>query len=250
MNIGLFIPCYIDAFFPEVGVATLQLLERLGCSVEYPLDQTCCGQPMANSGCQDDAAGTEAHFVQCFKGFKMVVGPSGSCVHHVRFHLDAIEQTPETRKVRAGARELVEFLHDDLKVDSFPWAAFPHKIGLHNSCTAVRGLRHARPSELVNQPFFSKTLDLLRKVKGVEVVEIDRPDECCGFGGSFCVTDEAVSAKMGYDRVHDFYRHGAEYIVSADMSCLLHMKGVIDRLKLPLKVIHIAQVLNGVTTDE
>ncbi len=251
MKLGLFIPCYIDAFFPEVGVATLELLERLGCSVEYPFEQTCCGQPMANSGCQEDAAATEALFVRCFKDFDTVVGPSGSCVHHVRAHLDAIEQTPDVRKVRAGARELVEFLHDDLKVADFsgstyPWSpAFPHKVGLHNSCTAVRGLGHARPSERVNEPYFSKTRDLLGKVRGLELVEIDRPDECCGFGGSFCVTDEAVSAKMGYDRVHDFYRHGVEYIASADMSCLLHMKGVIDRQKLPLRVIHVAQILNG-----
>ena len=246
VKFGLFIPCYIDAFFPEVGVATLELLEKLGCSVEYPLEQICCGQPMANSGCQDDAAATEAHFVGCFKDFATVVGPSGSCVHHVRFHLDAVEQTPEVRKVRAGTRELVEFLHDDLKVADFPWApAFPHKVGLHDSCSAVRGLGHTRPSERVNLPYFSKTRDLLGKVRGLELVEIDRPDECCGFGGSFCVTDEAVSAKMGYDRVHDFHRHGAECIVSADMSCLLHMKGVIDRLKLPLKVVHIAQILNG-----
>ena len=207
MKVGLFIPCYIDAFFPEVGVATLELLERLGCAVEYPLDQTCCGQPMANSGCQDDAAATEAHFARCFQPFDTVVGPSGSCVHHVRFHLDAIEQTTEVRK--------------------------------------VRGLGHTRPSELVNLPYFSKTRGLLGKVRGLELIEIDRRDECCGFGGSFCVTDEAVSAKMGYDRVHDFHRHGVEYIVSADMSCLLHQKGVIDRLGLPLKVIHISQILNG-----
>ncbi len=245
MKVGLFIPCYIDAFFPEVGIATLELLERLGCAVEYPLDQTCCGQPMANSGCQDDSAATEAHFVRCFQDFDSVVGPSASCVHHVRFHLDAIEQTPEARKVRAGIRELIEFIHDDLKVASFPWAEFPHRVGLHNSCTAVRGLGHARPSERVNEPDFSKTRDLLAKIPGLELVQIDRPDECCGFGGSFCVTDEAVSAKMGYDRVNDFHRHGAEYIASADMSCLLHQKGVIDRLKLPMKVIHVAQILNG-----
>jgi L-lactate dehydrogenase complex protein LldE len=245
MKVALFIPCYIDAFFPEVGIATLELLEKLGCSVAYPTDQTCCGQPMANTGCQDDAAATEALFVENFKGFDTIVGPSGSCVHHVRCHLDAIDQTPEVTKVRTVARELVEFLHDDLKVDTFPWAKFPHKVGIHNSCTAVRGLRHVRPSELVYEPFFSKTRDLLEKVNGVELVEIDRPDECCGFGGSFCVTDEAVSAKMGYDRVHDFHRHGVEYIASADMSCLLQMKGVVDRLKLPLKVIHIAQILNG-----
>lgn len=245
MKVGLFIPCYIDAFFPEVGVATLELLEKLGCEVGYPIDQTCCGQPMANSGCEDDAAGVEAHFVECFKDFDIVVGPSASCVNHVRYNLDAIEQTPETRKVRTATRELVEFLHDDLKVTAFPWATFQYKVGLHDSCSAVRKLGHARPSELVYRPDFSKTRDLLENVKELELIEIDRPDECCGFGGSFCVTDEAVSAKMGYDRVHDFYRHGAECIASADMSCLLHMKGVIDRLKLPIKVVHLAQIFNG-----
>lgn len=245
MKVGLFIPCYVDAFFPEVGIATLELLERLGCAVEYPLDQTCCGQPMANSGAQRDAAATEARFVGCFRDFDTIVGPSASCVHHVRHHLDAIEQTPDTRKVRSGARELVEFLHDDLKVEAFPWASFPHKVGIHDSCSAVRGLGHTRPSELVNDPYFSKTRDLLSMVRGLELVEIDRPDECCGFGGSFSVTDEAVSARMGHDRVHDFLRHGVEYIASADMSCLLHMKGVIDRRQLPLKVVHVAQILNG-----
>jgi len=245
MKIGLFIPCYVDAFFPDVGIATLELLEKLGCSIEYPLDQTCCGQPTANSGCQDDSAAVEAIFVDCFKDFETVVGPSGSCVHHVRFHLDAVEQTPQVRNVRARTRELVEFIHDDLKITEFPWAMFPHKVGIHDSCSAVRGLGHTRPSELVDLPYFSKTRELLGKVRGLEVVEIDRRDECCGFGGSFCVTDEAVSAKMGYDRVRDFHRHGVEYIASADMSCLLQMKGVIDRLKLPLKVIHIAQILNG-----
>jgi L-lactate dehydrogenase complex protein LldE len=245
LRIGLFVPCYIDAFFPEVGIATLELLEKLGCSVEYPVDQTCCGQPMANSGCQDDAAATEAWFVRCFRGFETVVGPSASCVHHVRFHLDAIEPTPEVERVRVGTRELVEFLHDTVKAEGFPWASFPYKVGLHDSCTAVRGLGHATPSELINVPFFSKTRDLLAKVEGLQLVEIDRRDECCGFGGSFCVTDEAVSAKTGSDRVDDYVRNGAEYIASADMSCLLHLKGIIDRRGLPLKVIHIAQILNG-----
>lgn len=246
MNVGLFIPCYVDAFFPEVGIATLELLEKLGCSVEYPLAQTCCGQPMANSGCQEDATATEDHFVNCFERFGTIVGPSASCVHHIRDHLDAIEQTPEARHVRAHTRELVDFLHDDLKVAEFPWKpSFTHKVGMHDSCSAVRGLGHTRPSELPYEPYFSKTRDLLQRVEGLELIEIDRPDECCGFGGSFCITDEAVSAKMGYDRVDDFHRHGVDYIVSADMSCLLHMKGVIDRLKLPMKVIHIAQILNG-----
>ena len=244
-KIGLFIPCYIDAFFPAVGIATLELLEKLGCSVEYPLEQTCCGQPMANSGLQDDSAATEAHFVDCFKDFDTVVGPSGSCVHHIRLNMDAVAESPQVRKVRAATLELVEFLHDNLKVTDHAWPAFPHKVGLHDSCSAVRALGHTRPSELVYEPYFSKTRDLLKMVPGLELIEIDRRDECCGFGGSFCVTDEAVSAKMGYDRVNDFHRHGVEYIASADMSCLLHMRGVIDRLKLPIKVIHIAQILNG-----
>src|SRR4029077_7934373 len=159
---------------PKVGIPTLELLERFGCSIQYPLNQTCCGQPMANSGCQEDSAATEALFVECFKGFDTIVGPSGSCVHHIRFHLDAIEQTPQTQKVRAGTRELIEFLHDDLKITEFPWAVFPHKVGLHDSCSAGRGLGHTRPSERIYEPYFSKTRDLLGKIKGLELIEIDR----------------------------------------------------------------------------
>ena len=133
MRVGLFIPCYIDAFFPEVGIATLQLLERLGIEVVYPLDQTCCGQPMANSGCQNDAAGAEALFVRNFQELETVVTPSGSCAHHVREHLDAIPQTPQAVKVRRSTYELVEFLHDVVGAEAFPWAEFPHKVGLHNT---------------------------------------------------------------------------------------------------------------------
>ncbi len=245
MKIALFVPCYIDAFFPEVAVATLRLLERLGHQVEYPKGQTCCGQPMANSGDQAASAKTEAHFATCFQGYDTIVGPSGSCVHHVRYRLDACEQTPEVVRVRKAVRELVEFLHDDLGQPDLPPVEFPHKVGLHDSCTAIRGLHQAQPSEIASGPAFSKSRDLLGKVSGLQFVQIDRPDECCGFGGSFCVTDEAVSSKMGSDRVFDFLRHGAEYVASGDMSCLLHMKGVIARHQLPLKVIHVAQILNG-----
>jgi Uncharacterized conserved protein containing a ferredoxin-like domain len=148
MKIGLFIPCFIDAFFPEVGIATLQLLERFDLDVVYPPDQTCCGQPMANSGFHADAVGAEALFARNFGGFDYVVGPSGSCVHHIRDHFTAVEQTAAVVDIRARTYELVEFLHDILKVDAFPWARFPHKVGLHNSCGPLRGLRHARASEL------------------------------------------------------------------------------------------------------
>ncbi|MHB2205924.1 (Fe-S)-binding protein [Methylobacterium sp. CM6257] len=244
MRVGLFVPCYVDAFEPEVGIATLELLERFGCTVEYPYDQTCCGQPMTNTGCHAEAAATEALFVKNFSGFDYVVAPSGSCVHQVREHLTAIPQTDEVRHVRTSTYELVEFLHDVLKVEALPWANFPHKVAYHANCNALRGIHHARPSELV-KPYFSKPLDLLRLVKGVELVDLARPDECCGFGGTFSVFEPAVSAKMGYDKVADQNRAGAEYVVSADSSCLMHQKGCAERLGLPLKYIHIAQVLNG-----
>jgi L-lactate dehydrogenase complex protein LldE len=120
MKVGLFIPCYVDAFFPEIGVAALELLERLGMKVSYPLDQTCCGQPMANSGCHEDAAPVERLFVKNFAKFDYVVTPSGSCTHHVR----------EKARLHRNTFELTEFVHDVLKVREFPWAKFPHKVGL------------------------------------------------------------------------------------------------------------------------
>src|SRR6516162_9364468 len=215
MRVGLFIPCYIDAFFPAVGIATLELLERLGLEVIYPLDQTCCGQMMANSGSQKDAVGAEALFVENFAQFDHIVTPSGSCAYHVRDHLDAIEDTEQVCKV-----------------------------GLHNSCGTLRKLRTAKASE-IDEPFFSKPINLLSKVQGIQFVTPARPDECCGFGGTFSIFEEPVSAKMGYDKVADHHAAGAEYIVSADMSCLMHQKGCAERVGLDIRFIHIAQILNG-----
>ena len=203
MKAALFIPCYVDAFFPEVGIATLELLERLGVEVVYPLDQTCCGQPMANSGCHDDAAATEALFVRNFAGFDYIVGAVGQ-LHPPRPREpdgDSADRR-RRRKVRRSTYELVEFLHDVLKVREFPWAEFPHTVGLHNGCASLRALRTAKMSE-IDEPFFSKPLDLLSKVKGIRFVTPERPDECCGFGGTFSVFEEPVSAKMGYDKVND-----------------------------------------------
>ena len=244
MRVGLFVPCYVDAFHPEVGIATLELLERFGIDVEYPLDQTCCGQPMTNTGCNAEAAATEALFVRNFTGFDYIVCPSGSCVHQVRFNLDAIDQTDAVKAVRAKTFEVVEFLHDILRVDAFPWAEFRHKVVLHNNCQTLRGLGIASMSEL-RRPAFSKPRDLLAKVRGIEFVEIARPDECCGFGGTFSVFQEGVSAKMGHDKVTDQHQSGAEYIISSDSSCMLHQQGCAERLGLKLKYIHIAQILNG-----
>jgi len=247
MKVALFIPCFIDAFYPEVGIATLELLEKLGCEVSYPPNQTCCGQPMANSGCQKDAAATERLFVKNFADFDYIVSPSGSCTHHVRDNLDAIEQTSDVLRVRENTYELVEFLHDVLKVKELPWKPrFPHRVGLHNSCGTLRALRTASMSE-IDEPFFSKPMDLLDMVADIEFVQPKRPDECCGFGGTFSVGEEPVSVRMGNDKVKDHQQAGAEYIVSADSSCLMHQKGCSQRLGLDLKFIHIAQILNGET---
>ena len=244
MKAALFVPCYVDALFPEVGIATLELLERLGVRVEYPLDQTCCGQPMANNGCEKDARATEALFARNFAGYDYIVTPSGSCTHHVRENLTAIPQTASVQRVRRSTYELVEFLHDVLEVRDFPWAEFRHTVGLHNGCASLRALRNASVSE-VNEPPFSKPRELLAKVKGIRFAQPSRPDECCGFGGTFSVFEEPVSAKMGYDKVSDHAAAGAEYIVSGDMSCLMHQKGCAERMGSKVKFIHIAQVLNG-----
>lgn len=245
MKVALFVPCYVDAFFPEVAIATLELLERLGCEVHYPLEQTCCGQPLANSGCEAEAAGAEALFVRNFSGFEHIVAPSGSCVHHVREHFAARPGHDDVRRVRGACHDLVDFLHDVLRVREFPWAEFPHTVGLHVGCTSLRKLGQASHSERPDSPAFSKPRALLSAVKGIRFASPQRPDECCGFGGTFSVTEEPVSARMGYDKVLDHGSAGAEYIVSGDMSCLMHQKGCAERMGSPVRFLHIAQVLNG-----
>jgi L-lactate dehydrogenase complex protein LldE len=147
MRIGLFIPCYIDLVYPEVGIATLELLERFGPDVEYPLNQTCCGQPMSNSGDEVNAAAAERLFISNFTKYDYIVGPAGSCVKQVRCHFDKLEQTEEVQRVRQNTYELAEFLPDILKVDSFPWAEFTHSVAIHNSCRVERvGASASRPA--------------------------------------------------------------------------------------------------------
>jgi L-lactate dehydrogenase complex protein LldE len=246
MQVALMIPCYIDLFYPQVGVATLELLEKLKVDVVYPFNQTCCGQPMANSGCFEESRATEELFIKNFSGFDHIVIPSGSCTHHVRSKFTAAPDSPERRKVSASVYDLIEFLHDVLQVREFPWASFKHKVALHNSCSAIRGLGLASMSERVHDPKFSKPKSLLEQVPGIQFVDFERPDECCGFGGSFSVTEEAVAAKMGYDKLEFISKSGADYIVSSDMSCLMHLQGCASRLGANVTVLHIAQVLNGV----
>ncbi|NQU66094.1 MAG: (Fe-S)-binding protein [SAR324 cluster bacterium] len=245
MKVGLFIPCYVDQFYPKIAIATLKLLERLKVEVEYPLTQTCCGQPMSNTGCTGDSKAAAKNYVKNFEQFDYIVCPSGSCVSFIRNHYDFLEQTAGFRKVRKNTYELCEFLSDVLKVDQFS-AKFPYKVGLHQSCHGHRGLRLAKSSETV-QPHFSKIEPLLSHVEGLQLVELKQKDECCGFGGTFSVTEEAVSCKMGIDRINDHIDSGAEVITGVDMSCLMHMEGLIQREKKNLKIVHIAEILAGVT---
>lgn len=243
MNVALFIPCYVDQFYPQVGIATLQLLEKLGCNVSYPLQQTCCGQPMANSGFEDKSKACNELFVQNFSGYDYVVSPSGSCTLHIKEHLHTDAHTNEEKHIRKTVYELTEFITDVLKVKHIK-ARFPHKVGVHQSCHGQRGLHLSQMTEL-NAADFSKPGSLLNMVEGLELITLDRPDECCGFGGTFCVAEAAVSAKMGKDRVADHLKHEAEFITAADMSCLMHMEGILKRQKSNTKIIHIAEILNS-----
>lgn len=243
MRVGLFVPCYIDQFYPQVAVATLELLEKLGCEVVFPDNQTCCGQPMANSGFADLAKGCDKNFVSNFTNVDYIVGPSGSCVLHLKEHLhDAANETKATF-IRDHVYELTEFLVDVLKVEKLT-ASFPHTVGLHVGCHGQRGLHLSSMSER-NAPSFSKPEHLFGMVKDLTVTKPKRVDECCGFGGTFCVFEEAVSAKMGRDRVAEHEANDVEYITGVDSSCLMHLEGILRRQNNKAKIIHIAEILNS-----
>ncbi|RED47882.1 (Fe-S)-binding protein [Seonamhaeicola aphaedonensis] len=242
IKVGLFIPCYINQLYPQVGIATLELLEKLDVDVDYPQGQTCCGQPLGNSGYEEDSKGICKLFVKNFKEYDFIVGPSGSCIYHIKHHFDILKQTPEVKRVRNNSYELCEFIVKILgKTDL--GASFPHKVGLHKSCHGLRGLKLGSCSE-VQEEHYSTEEDLLNQVRGLELMSINRKDECCGFGGTFAVFEEAISSKMGKDRVQDHLNSDVEVLTGADHSCLMHLEGIINRNKQPIKVMHIAEILN------
>ena len=243
MQVALFIPCYIDQFYPQVGIATLQLLEKLGCDVRFPLEQTCCGQPMANSGFASSSKGCDANFVKNFDGFDYIVAPSGSCVLHVKEHLQDAARPEKAAHISKNVYELTEFLTDILKVEKLN-ARFPYKVGLHNSCHGQRGLGLSSMTERM-LPQFSKPEQLLSMVKGIQLSKTKRSDECCGFGGTFCVFEEAVSVKMGKDRIVEHDDNNVDYITGGDTSCLMHLEGILKRQGSKVRTIHIAEILNS-----
>lgn len=244
MHVALFLPCYIDQLYPQVGLATVELLEQQGCTVHFPTEQTCCGQPLANSGCWEEGAPLARRFVEIFRDFEYIVCPSGSCTAMVTHHYEElISGFPGLGQIEKRTFELCQFLNDVLHVRQLA-VTFPHRVGLHNSCHGLRELRLGRSSERM-EPDFSQARRLLEMVAGLQLVELTRPDECCGFGGTFAVGEEAVSCMMGDDRIHDHEQAGAEVITAGDMSCLMHLDGLLRRQRKPLKVMHIAEILAG-----
>jgi L-lactate dehydrogenase complex protein LldE len=232
MKVGLFIPCYVNALYPEAGVATYRLLEYLGIETDYPLKQTCCGQPMANAGFEHKATPLTKQFNKLFSGYDYVVAPSASCVVFAKEQLDGMN---------GRLYEICEFLHDVLKVEALP-GRFPHKVSVHNSCHGVRKLHLSSASELM-VPRYSKLKKLLSLVEGVEVFEPAKVDECCGFGGMFSIEEPSVSVCMGQDKLKNHLATGAEYITGADSSCLMHLQGIARREHMSIRFIHISQIL-------
>ncbi|NNE33640.1 MAG: (Fe-S)-binding protein [Rhodothermales bacterium] len=243
MKVGLFIPCYVDQFYPQVGIATLQLLRRLGCEVEYPTNQACCGQPTANAGFDKNSRAAQKTFRRNFEEYDFVVCPSGSCVLYVRDHYPRETSSSGPEPIGQRTYELCEFLTDVLNVDKLD-ARFDRRVGLHQSCHGLRGLRLGSASESpVESP--NKVRRLLEMVTDIELIDLDRSDECCGFGGTFAVTEEAVAVKMGSDRIADHVSNGAEVVTGTDMSCIMHLEGLARRRGTDITFMHVAQILNS-----
>ena len=248
LRVGLFIPCYIDQFYPRVGLATLEVLRQCAVAVEFPEAQTCCGQPMANTGCTEEARPLAEKFLSVFAPYDYVVAPSGSCVAMVRVHYEEyLHGRRGFEELKRKTFELCEFLTDVLHVRAIG-GRFPHRVGLHQSCHGLRELRLGQSSELVREAGgkpSSKAGQLLEMLDGIRLVALDRPDECCGFGGTFAVNEEAVSCMMGQDRIADHEQAGAEVLTANDMSCLMHLEGLIRRARKPMSVMHVAEILAG-----
>ncbi|MBW2361906.1 MAG: (Fe-S)-binding protein [Deltaproteobacteria bacterium] len=243
MRIALFVPCYVDQLRPRVGMAALRLLEGLGLEVEFPEAQTCCGQPLLNSGGRREACRLAHRFLDVFANYDRIVCPSASCVATVtRRYRELVGESPRLAAIEERTRELCAFLVE--QQGGQPLAGrFPHRVGLHASCHALRELRQGAASELVQPPPADPARQLLASLEGISFAELRRGDECCGFGGAFALEEEAVSRRMGLDRLADHRAGGAEVLASTDVSCLLHLEGLARRRSLPLRAMHVAEIL-------
>ena len=251
MTAALFVPCYIDQFYPHVAVAALTVLERLGVRVDVPEGAACCGQPSANAGFGRAGHSTIERFVDVYAPYERIIVLSGSCAVHVRLHAREVvvhgnRADDAGTGVAERTTEFCTYLHDELGVAHVAQlgAALEARAAVHIGCHGLRGLGLAKPSELQERPF-DKVRALLGTVRGLELADLTRPDECCGFGGTFSVGEPAVSVKMGRDRLRDFTSHGSQAVVSTDMSCLMHLDGLARRERIPLPMYHVAELLAG-----
>lgn len=242
MTVTLFIPCFVDALFPRAGISMVQLLERLGHKVVCPEEIVCCGQPPFNSGYWDEARPVAAKALDLLKDAEAVVVGSGSCGAMVKkFYPELFAGTPHeelAKKVADRTWEFSDFLVAKLGVTDLG-AAFPHKVTFHDGCHGLRELGVKKSPRA-----------LLGKVKGLELVEMSEAETCCGFGGTFSAKFPMISTAMGEVKCASATETKAEYIVSNDSSCLMHIQGLLSRQGNPLKTIHLAEVLNNSTTDK
>jgi L-lactate dehydrogenase complex protein LldE len=244
VRVALFITCFNDTLFPETGRATVQLLERLGHEVEFPLEQTCCGQMHFNTGYQREALPLVRRFVEVFSPYEAVVAPSGSCVGMVReLYPTAAELAGDrwlAEKVEALAPrvfELSEFLVKRLGVTDVG-AYYPHRVTYHPTCHSLRML------EVGEAP-----LELLRAVRGIDLVELGEAKECCGFGGTFAVKNADTSAAMLADKIRHILNTEAEICTAGDNSCLMHIGGGLKRQRAGVETLHLAQILASTEED-
>jgi L-lactate dehydrogenase complex protein LldE len=235
MRVQLFIPCFIDQLYPQTAFNMVKVLEKATCDVQYNTNQTCCGQPAFNAGFWDDAKEVATKFMKDFEGTDYVVAPSASCVGFVRnYYAQLFENSSLHNNVKDLSKrifEFTEFLTDVLKIDNYG-AVLNAKATYHDSCAALRECKIKEGPR-----------SLLNKVKGLELVEMIETETCCGFGGSFAVKFESISIAMADQKVRHALDTGSEYIISTDLSCLMHLDGYIRKKELPLKTMHIADVL-------
>lgn len=237
MKVTLFATCLVDMFQSNVGKATVELLEHLGCEIDFPENQICCGQPSYNSGYVEDTKEVMKRTIDTFKDAQYVVCPSGSCAYmlteyqHV-FAGDPVWE-PKAKKLADKVYELTQFIVDVLKVEDVG-AKFNAKVTYHTSCHMTRLLG------VVEAP-----MRLLKNVKGLEFTELPGKEQCCGFGGTFSVKMGQISEQMVDEKVHHVEETGAEYLIGADGGCLMNIGGRMERLGKKMKVLHIAEVLNS-----
>lgn len=235
MTVDIFIPCFIDQLYPETGFNMVKILERAGVDVHYNKNQTCCGQIAFNSGFWDHAKHLGEKFIRDFANSKYVVAPSASCVGMVRNYYDEMFYNSamhnEYRMLKKNIFEISDFLVNVIKVHDFG-AVFNHKVTFHDSCAGLReyGLK-------------DEARQLLGNVRGLQLVEMEETHTCCGFGGTFSVKNEAISVAMAEFKVGKALETGAEYIVSTDSSCLMHQEAYIRKQNLPIKTIHLVDIL-------